>query len=259
MPSASSSSPANPAVPTAAAAVVPLPRRRHPRQVGFSSRTRVYLVPSLTEYTDQELEACFTTEQDTKRNQLDIVTSIRDARTHGPTAEGVYVRGLEYLVNPSAVQERKIAKERHCDAVLDEQDCQWDAGVFPTNWDAIAKVAIANSQESRDRAQMMGTKDAVVARRIRQADDEEEAATISRRRSSVVSLSGTGATNDDDAVATATSTAVAAKLRGHRRSSSASGVPSSSSLESVSSLDKTLERVNIRSDDGQQANQNVAN
>ena len=233
--------------------------RHRSRQVGFNSRTQVYLVPSLSEYTDDELEACFTTEQDTKRNQGDIVRTITGARTHGITAEGICIRGLEYMVNPQTVQERKIAKERHYDAILDEQDRQWDGGVFPTDCDSIAEQSLRTSQESRDRAQMMGAKDAVAARRIRQADDEEEAA--NRRRSSVVSLSGTAATTtNDDEVTTATSTAVAANLRGHRRSSSTTGVQtSSSSPESVPSLDKMLERVNLRYDDGQQANQNVAN
>ena len=164
--SSTSSSPANlAAVPTAATAVVPLLRHRS-RQVGFNIRTQVYLVPSLSEYTDEELEACFTTEQDTKRNQRDIVNNVTKTRMHGPAAEGICVRGLEYLVDPKLVQERKIAKERHYDAILDEQDRQWDADVFPTDWDAIAKVSLQSSKKSRDRAQMMGAKDAVIARRI---------------------------------------------------------------------------------------------
>ena len=118
------------------------------------------------EYTDEELEACFTTEQDNKRNQLDIVNNVTGARTHGVNAEGICIRGLEYLVNPSDIQDRRTVKERHYDAILDEQDRQWDEDVFPTDCDAIAKVAIANSQDSRDKAQMVVAKDAVVARRI---------------------------------------------------------------------------------------------
>ena len=138
--------------------------RRHPRQVGFNSRTQVYLVPSLGEYTDRELEAYFTTEQDNKRNQLDIVNNVTNARTRGINAVGICIRGLEYLVNPRLNQERKIAKERHWDAILDEQQRQWDAGVLPTNWDAIAKVSLQSSKKSHDRAQMMGEKDVVTTR-----------------------------------------------------------------------------------------------
>ena len=190
--SSASSSPANlAAVPSAATAVVPLPRRHRSRQVGFNSRTQVYLVPSLGEYTDEELEACFTTEQDTKRNQRDIVTSTTGARTHGINAEGICIRGLEYLVNPSDVQDRQAAKERHYDAILDEQDRQWDAGVFPTDCDAIAKASLCTSQDSRDRAEMMGAKDAVIARRINEttaSTASNSQGRINKRRSSVQSV-----------------------------------------------------------------------
>ena len=181
MPSSSSSS----------ANLLAVPPRPRPRQVGFNRRTQIYLVPSLGEYTDEELEACFTTEEDTKRNQLDIVDDVTKARMHGPAAEGICIRGLEYLVDPQAVQERKIAKERHYDAILDEQDSQWDAGVFPTDWDAIAETSLCTSQESRDRAQMMGAKDAVTARKINETTAttaSNSQGRINKRRSSVHSV-----------------------------------------------------------------------
>ena len=169
------------------------PRPRRPRQVDFNSRAQMYLVPSLSEYTDGEIKACFTNNQDNKRNQLDIVNNVTKARMHGPTAEGICVRGLEYLVDPKLVQERKIAKERHYDAILDEQDRQWDADVFPTDWDAIAKVSLQSSKKSRDRAQMMGAKDAVIARRINGSASATNANNnnnggINKRRSSVQSV-----------------------------------------------------------------------
>ena len=148
-----------------------MPHPRLPRQVGFNGRTLVYLVFSLDEYTGQELEACFTTDQDNERNQLDIINNVTKVRMHGPTAEGICIRGLEYLVDSRLYRERKIAKERHYDAILDEQNRQWDANVLPTDWDAIAKVSLQSSKKSREKAQMMGAKDAVIARQIRLADE----------------------------------------------------------------------------------------
>ena len=125
-------------------------------------------------------------------HQHDIVTSITGARTHGINAEGICIRGLEYLVNPSDIQDRHAAKERHYDAILDEQDSQWDAGVFPTDWDAIAETSLCTSQESRDRAQMMGAKDAVAARKINKTTattaDNNKAGRINKSRSSVQSV-----------------------------------------------------------------------
>ena len=133
----------------------------------------VYLVPSLDEYTGQEFETCFTTDQDNKRNHLDIINNVTKVRMHGPTctAEDICIRGLEYLVDSRLYRERKVAKERHYDAILDEQNRQWDANVLPTDWDAIAKVSLQSSKKSRDKAQMMGAKDAVLARQIRLANE----------------------------------------------------------------------------------------
>ena len=120
------------------------------------------------EYTLEEFKACFTTNHDTKRNQDDLIDNITNARIHGIHAEGICIRGLEHLVDPRLVQERKTAKERHYDAILDEQDRQWDAGVLPTDWEGIAKASLCSSKKSRDKAQRMGTKDAdAVHRRIR--------------------------------------------------------------------------------------------
>ena len=105
----------------------------HSASVGFSRRTRIYLVPDISSYSQDEYNACFTTEADEKRNINDLVKTITVMRTGTASdrqCDDFCCRGLEHMTSSAAAQQRKEDRTRVIDSVLDEQDEQWDGGYY---------------------------------------------------------------------------------------------------------------------------------
>lgn len=149
-------------------------RRR--RSVGFAKRTQVFLVLHLADYTDEEISSAWTNDQDIKNNQSDVVNTIKLVRrnANNELRQQLCVRGLEAMTSVERLQERRTNKESVINAVLDEQDRQWDdEGDYPTDWDKISQASREYSSSANDRAQMLGASDAAAARIIQREDKRD--------------------------------------------------------------------------------------
>ena len=124
--------------------------------VRFNHRTRVYLVPDVSSYSQEEYDACFTTEADEKRNNNDIVKTITVMRTGSAAdreCDDFCDRGLEHMTSSAVAQQRKEDRTRVIDSVLDEQDEQWDGGYYDGD-----RLAAASQHLTFDAANLAATR-----------------------------------------------------------------------------------------------------
>lgn len=135
-------------------------------QVNFNSKTKLYLVEMLDEYTDAEYSGAFLTDSDHRAIQQDIVTTLQIIRQNNglvPTEQATAMssRGLEGMTNHAAMNQRRQAKANVTHAVLNEQDRQGDSDCF--NDERMARAASAQSQQNRNDALARGALDAAEA------------------------------------------------------------------------------------------------
>lgn len=143
------------------------------RSVNFSRRTRVYLVPTLEEMSNQEFYAVYGSDEDSRTNQAGVVDSIRNMRLGVRESDDTYTcRGLEHMRSQAHMDQRKINKDMLFDAVLDEQDRQISEGIVDD--EALAEVAARMSQRARDAALALASSDEAYVRRYRKEEEEEE-------------------------------------------------------------------------------------
>ena len=156
--------------------LIPPPRiypNRISRSVNFSRRTRVYLVPTLGEMSNQEFYAVYGSDEDSRTNQAGVVDSIRNMRLGVRESDDTYTcRGLEHMRSQAHMDQRKINKDMLFDAVLDEQDRQIGEGIVDE--EALAEVAARMSQRARDAALALASSDEAYVRRYRKEEEEEE-------------------------------------------------------------------------------------
>lgn len=156
--------------------LIPPPRiypNRISRSVNFSRRTRVYLVPTLGELSNQEFYAVYGSNEDSRTNQAGVVDSIRNMRLGVRESDDTYTcRGLEHMRSQAHMNQRKINKDMLFDAVLDEQDRQIGEGIVDE--EALAEVAARMSQRARDAALALASSDEAYVRRYRKEEEEEE-------------------------------------------------------------------------------------
>ena len=143
--------------------------RRARRRVRFANRTRIYLIPCISEFKREEHAAIWMTDEDQKASQQGVVEDIlRLRRTaaiesssdhdhHDDTDESCG-RGLEHMRSQSHMEQRRMNKEANLNGVLDVQDDHFDAGVF--NDHEIAEVSISTSEWARQRALSVAASDA---------------------------------------------------------------------------------------------------
>ena len=156
--------------------LIPPPRiypNRISRSVNFSRRTRVYLVPTLGEMSNQEFYAVYGSDEDSRTNQAGVVDSIRNMRLGVRESDDTYTcRGLEHMRSQAHMDQRRINKDMLFDAVLDEQDRQIGEGVIDD--EALAEIAARMSQRARDAALALASSDEAYVRRYRKEEEEEE-------------------------------------------------------------------------------------
>eukprot|EP00563_Minutocellus_polymorphus_P011308 CAMPEP_0181074462 /NCGR_PEP_ID=MMETSP1070-20121207/29612_1 /TAXON_ID=265543 /ORGANISM="Minutocellus polymorphus, Strain NH13" /LENGTH=328 /DNA_ID=CAMNT_0023155575 /DNA_START=12 /DNA_END=998 /DNA_ORIENTATION=+ len=146
---------------------------RMSRIVNFARRTRVYLVPTLEEMTNQEFYAVYGSDEDCRINQEGVVGSIRNMRLGVQESDDTYTcRGLEHMRSQAHMDQRKMNKEMLFDAILDEQDRQISEGIV--DGEALAEVAARMSQRTRDAALALASSDEAYVRRY--LKEEEMAA-----------------------------------------------------------------------------------
>ena len=131
--------------------------------VGFTKRTRIYLVESLSDFSDSEIDAVWITPEESKASLADVAKNIRAMRSNAAEDDslGLCFRGLEAMRSASILQTSKSNKEKHIDAILDEQDRQWEEAEI--SHDKIGKVSQSSSEQARQYAIAKGTHDNIVA------------------------------------------------------------------------------------------------
>lgn len=137
--------------------------------VRFASRTNVYLVPSLSDMTDKEIASVWTSKEESKSIQHDMVKTIRAMRSRSTKRldqdDVVCHRGLEHMLSPQHMENRKSSKESVIDAVLDEQDLQFDAGIYDES--RLAMASALTSKQASVRALVLAEVDAAYVRHMR--------------------------------------------------------------------------------------------
>jgi hypothetical protein len=131
--------------------------KTNPFHLQFSPRTRVYLIPTLDEYTDEEINNTWITKEEEIVSQRDLIKTIEILRqNNGAIPKNLQdicaARGIDHIANQQEAARRKALKMSHIDAVLDAQDdfCS------PKE---IAKISKATSKAARKRAQLLGASD----------------------------------------------------------------------------------------------------
>ena len=139
--------------------------------VHFLNKTKIYLVPTAGELSPEEFEACYRTPRDEIKTQQELVTTIMIARQNNGRVphelqDEYTTRGIEHMANGHS-QRRKAAKKQVIDAVLDEQDLQFDAyeagNKQATDPTKIATISSRNSQGCRMAAVRLGREDFAAA------------------------------------------------------------------------------------------------
>ena len=131
--------------------------KKNPPRLQFNPKTRVYLVPTLNEYTDEEIDNIWITEEEEIASQRDLIKTIELLRRNNGAIprnlQDIYTaRGIDCIADQKEATQRKALKMSHIDAVLDAQDdfCS------PKE---IAKISEAMSKAARRRAQFLGASD----------------------------------------------------------------------------------------------------
>ena len=140
--------------------------------VHLLNKTKIYLIPTADELSPEEFEATYRTPQDEIKTQQELVTTIMIARqNHGQVPHELQdeytTRGIEHMAydDNGHSQRRKAIKKQVIDAVLDEQDLQFDlyeAGKTPaaiSDPTKIATISSRNSQGCRMAAVRLGSDD----------------------------------------------------------------------------------------------------
>lgn len=123
------------------------------RPVASCQQTRVYLPLHLNDMTDEEIKSAYISEEDTTRIQADVIETVKvmmhESAGSAATPTAVFndrcVRGLEDFQSQEHRNTRKEAKEAVIDAVMDEQEGQFDQGILDE-----ARVAKASKSSSED-------------------------------------------------------------------------------------------------------------
>lgn len=151
---------------------LPPPSTKSQKKIGFERKTKIYLIPSLSEYSDDEMDACWISEEDNKISQADLTTTILLCRQHNGSIpvdrqDDLTTRGIEYLCTQAAMERRKVTRHTHINAVLDEQDDQWDkhATAVEDQVEAIQQVSSTWSAQSTNEAIARAAQDEAFLRR----------------------------------------------------------------------------------------------
>ncbi len=151
-------------------------RRLNNNRLRFANRTKIYLIPTIDELREEEVEAMWVTQADEKASQADVVKNIMRLRRGGPLDhhdEEHCGRGLEHMRSQAHMDQRRANKEAVTHGVLDLQDEHFEADVFDE--DALAEVGTSASLWARERALQLAAQDEAYVRLHVRPEYEEEA------------------------------------------------------------------------------------
>eukprot|EP00339_Tiarina_fusa_P015516 CAMPEP_0117003402 /NCGR_PEP_ID=MMETSP0472-20121206/4729_1 /TAXON_ID=693140 ORGANISM="Tiarina fusus, Strain LIS" /NCGR_SAMPLE_ID=MMETSP0472 /ASSEMBLY_ACC=CAM_ASM_000603 /LENGTH=208 /DNA_ID=CAMNT_0004704029 /DNA_START=87 /DNA_END=713 /DNA_ORIENTATION=+ len=135
------------------------------RRVGFTPLVRVIKVLHLNDFGGDEIDACYYKKSDFERIKADLKLTVRLMQLGKLEEDSLDYcrRGTEYR-SPEGARRRARNKEAARDALLDEQDLQWDNFVFDP--DVLASVYHEASRECGLEASRLGLRDEDEARAI---------------------------------------------------------------------------------------------
>ena len=158
---------------SAADITIPVPVLR--KQVSFDPKTRIYLHLHLADFSQEEYNASFLTNEDMGRIQLEYINTIGRLRSQinnnesqgsdqEDTSSEHTPRGLEVMSSTESVQAHRQTKQAAIDAVMDQQDEQFDGEYC--DHDRIAVVYMAETSDSVRAACIRGASDATYVNRF---------------------------------------------------------------------------------------------
>jgi len=141
--------------------------RRYKKSVRFNEACYARAIPTLASYSLKEITSIWYTDDEMHQMKKDSRDTIRQYRkslsvTSGDdddneaTGEVVYIRGLECRVSENA-KKRLAVKRAAWDAVMNEQEQQWDS--FRTDSEAISRAYRPISEEAQRKAFLVGRMD----------------------------------------------------------------------------------------------------
>ena len=136
-------------------------KRSRAAAISFFPRTKVFYVISLDDMTDDEIERCWTTEEEQAKSQRDVVRNVEVLRSNPKSMteeNGFCERGIEHLRDSQTMKARKTIKLSVIDAVMDEQEAQWDSG--KDDMERIRRASIEISKASAAKALTLASLDA---------------------------------------------------------------------------------------------------
>ena len=153
------------------------------KQVSFmDSPAQVQNVPTIDDYTDEEYEGTWQTEEDGTTSQSELLRTVKIARAnHGSIcqrleeSEQVTSRGIEAICAGSGQVRHLLSVKRSViDAVLDEQERLDELGASDTEViaEAIMRASEEHSRLSSARALARAAEDAAFALREARITDE---------------------------------------------------------------------------------------
>jgi hypothetical protein len=124
---------------------------------------KVSTVIHLNHFSDEEFERCWYKKADLQRIKEELLLTVKLMKIGDLPKDTLRYcrRGTEFRTREGACR-RMFNKEVARDAVRDEQDGQWDEGIFDS--DVLASVCIAATRQCQVEAQLMGSKDEKDAR-----------------------------------------------------------------------------------------------
>ena len=132
--------------------------RDHRRVVTFQMFSRVHEIPTIDEMSDREIASLWQTPEDAQRHQDDLVKCISAARKN-PFDATICTRGIERLMDPTAVLRLRVCRKNLIDAVLDNQEEQWRSGLYHANSEEIRSIANKITRQSIEAAIALAAKD----------------------------------------------------------------------------------------------------
>lgn len=132
------------------------------KSVVFDRRTRVYLIPTTNEMRQEEYDACFFTDAESKEAQeemLSCILAMRRGLNDNDEEGGLCFRGIEHMRSAASMSQRNEHKLHVTDSILDAQDEDEDP-------DHIAAVARRVTHWAVEAALTKASSDAAFVRRM---------------------------------------------------------------------------------------------
>ena len=158
--------------------------KRH--SVMFATSTLIVRHISTEGMTDDEIASTWILPHERQMSQLDAKRTIQYMRrcpSQATEQHQMCDRGLEHHRTLAMKQAREAIKRSVCDAVLDEQEDQWESSRTPDP-DAIRRVSIRISRASTERALRLAEIDAEHVKSFQKSDTEEQTKTVNTRSTS---------------------------------------------------------------------------